>query len=72
MKYWNEYELKIYYISREVCSETGASFEISEEQLRDKENIDWRENFFDDEELVKSLRLGAGNGIFEDEESGEE
>lgn len=57
---------------REVCSEAGASFEISEEQLTDKENIDWRENFFDDEELVKSLRLGAGNGIFEDEESASE
>lgn len=60
------------YISREICSETGASFEISEEQLTDKEKFDWRENFFDDEEFVKSLRLGAGNGIFEDEESGEE
>ncbi|XP_047472253.1 inactive peptidyl-prolyl cis-trans isomerase FKBP6-like [Penaeus chinensis] len=57
---------------REICSETGASFEISEEQLMDEEKVDWRENFFDDEELVKSLRLGAGNGIFEDEESASE
>lgn len=57
---------------REICSETGASFEISEEQLTDKKEFDWRENFFDDEEFVKSLRLGAGNGIFEDEESASE
>ncbi|XP_042211191.1 inactive peptidyl-prolyl cis-trans isomerase FKBP6-like [Homarus americanus] len=53
----------------DVYSETGTVFEISEQQEHAEDCTDKEENIFEDETLINSLTLGAGNAVFgEDEE----
>nr|XP_045617505.1 inactive peptidyl-prolyl cis-trans isomerase FKBP6-like isoform X2 [Procambarus clarkii] len=55
---------------RDLYSKTGALFEISEQQEAPKDCTEDEGSFFDDESLINSLSIGAGNAVFDDDASG--
>lgn len=63
------YKVKSFLPSSDVCSVTGTVFEVNtkgEESAEQKAAAG--KNYFDDETLINSLSLRAGNAFFNDKE----